>query len=813
MSKKLSDAKLKEYRQWLESEYLKILDLGRLKEFSINKKIAWLSESITHYNPLAGNMWRFTSLSNLTYLLPVKRYEYITTVMSISRKKSFTGSHQKKSTVQFHTNYAFLYSTSDEFTYLSMGHTFKSADGEYRYRFIPVSQFTEMYSYFTDIIAPYEKHIIAQAKKGAFTLKSGIHMPGQRSDEKYNNFEKRLDASRLVIKIYIIIFIIEATGKRNGYISNHINDGYLEAMFSDEDLRVFEKIYNTQNPVEITHLRTRMTTLMGSTGTFTDTMCGQKVIPLRAKEVEDLENIRYDTWREIYISSFMGDIVVNNVAPGFPIFKDYMMLHANPEHAKDFYDNQVNHVKLDHSTTASKIVRDLESVRRNTFVVDPIKKKELYISYKFEGLSDVIEMPMDYAEKNLIMADYAVCTLSENVGRTFGDLPRMLHIKDLNLRVGPIFKNVLFFAKIVFEYTYNLYVANTRKGIIHTDLHVNNVTTFDKQLLTHLQTGKFRPGITNPHIIYEILGTPYVFPHIGRYGCIIDFSRGIVSEEQLSETFSKRVVRDIINKEKKRILQKYEYLLPDFFRDNESSLRAAVEDLFPTVFKLFSAIDMFIFSQGAIQMIKAHVLGDPVNMQAYGDRVTIEEHILPLLEKIHEITFEQLTSEMFKVISRKVIKPEDIEWPNAVIIRECFAYAKVGTYDVSQSFIGLTYNNEPDPDNANFNPSRISLIDYFVAENPMPYNVRDYKDFPPLCKLDKAIEMKLSITEIMVDNWKKYNKYLEQESLEDKTEKIKKEAREQRDERRGVDMTPTKKDKELIKTEPGFSSEEIYYET
>ena len=73
--------------------------------------------------------------------------------------------------------------------------------------------------------------------------------------------------------------------------------------------------------------------------------------------------------------------------------------------------------------------------------------------------------------------------------------------------------------------------------------------------------------------------------------------------------------------------------------------------------------------------------------------------------------------------------------------------------------------------------------------------------------------MKLSITEIMVDNWKKYNKYLEQESLEDKTEKIKKEAREQRDERRGVDMTPTKKDKELIKTEPGFSSEEIYYET
>lgn len=822
-SDRVTEKKLKAYTDWAESEYLIIVDPSRLKEFAVKNKISWLSSSLTHFNPILGNFWRYASLMNLTYLLPVKKYEYSTTVMSISRKKSFSGTFRKakgKQTIQFHTNYAFLYSSRDDggsdgnfhFDYLSMGHTFKSADGEYRYRFIPVAQFNEVYTRHAHVIEPYERYIIKQAKRGEFTLKSGIHMPADTSnrksaqDNERKAFEQQLDASRLVLRIYVIIFIIEAVGKLEGYISNHINDGYLDAMFGDADFKEFEKIYAQQDKNYVTSLRLRMTTLMGRTGSFTDTMCGQKIIPLRAKEVEDLENIRYDTWREIYISSFIGDLVINNVAPGFPLFKDYTLLYADPEQAKDFYDNQVNHIKLDHSSTAAKIVRDLEGVRRSTFVVDPIKKKELYISYKFEGLSDTIEMPMDYAEKNLIMANYAVCMLNENVGRTFGDLPRMMKIKPMRLRIGPIFSKVMFFGKLAFEYIYNLYAANLRAGVIHTDLHINNATTFDRKKLIETNTGVFQPGVTNPHIIYEVHGTPYVFPHIGRYGCIIDFSRGIISEEQLSKTFPKRVVHDIISKEKKRVLQKYETFFPDFFRDNESALRAAVEDLFPVVFKIFSAIDMFIFSQGAMQMIKMHILGDADNLATFGDREVIENQIMPLLQKIYDIAFEQLTGQMFKVITRKISKPEDLEWPNAILIRDCFAYAKADAYNPSTSFAGTPYASEN-------TDGHVTLVDYFVLDNPMPYNIRDYEKFPPICKLDKAIEMKLSIADIMIENWDNYKQYLAQESLEDKTEKIKKEAREERDERRGVNMTPTKKDKELIKTEPGFSSEEIYYDT
>lgn len=800
------------YREWTKKEYLKILNLSSLKKYATDNNTAWLVNAIKEYKTQFGSIWRFTALAELTYFLPIKKYEYITTVFSISRQRSLPGTFRKarsQKTMQYHTNYAFLYASRDDsgkfaFEYVCTGHTYKSADGEYRHGFIPASQFMNLYDEYYDIIEPYEKHVIACAKRGDFSLKSVSHFPDGSGNVR--KLQDELDAHRLVIKFFTVTFIIQAANYYVHLASLHTSAGFKEAMFGVDDIKIFADIYEKQDKDRSRLMMTQFLNVRTSEKvTAIVTMCGQKIIPLRAKELEELENIRYDTWREIYIGQRMGDLVINCISPSFPIFKDYTLLRADPQEAKDFYDNPVNHIKMDHSEVAATVVRELEDVRRKTFVIDPFKKKELYVSYKFEGLSHTIEIPMDYAEKNLIMSNYSICMLNENVGRTFGDLPNIIQNRVMQIRIGPIFASRMMFSKYIFEYVYALYCMNHHMGVIHTDLHVNNVTTFDKVKLMNIDTGAVHPPNVNPHIVYGVHDTCYVFPHTGRYGSIIDFSRGIISEEKLYEQFPKRTAKGIVEKEKKRILSKYEMLLPDFYRDNESALKAAVEEKFGVVFKLFSAIDMFIFSQGAAQMIRTQILTD-TRLKEYGDRSVIESEILPLLDEIRDIAQETLTGDMFKVFARRAdeLRESDFAYPNLRIIQSCFKHALVGAYDpMAQPPIIGTVREIVEP----------QLIDYYSVDNPLQYNTREYDNFPPISKLDYIIEHKLPLFTLGVEKWEEHLEYLEHEDMEEKTEKIRAEAKEEKKLRRGTDTKPSKKDLERLKNEPGFTSEEIYYDT
>jgi hypothetical protein len=808
-----TEAAILAHREWTKKEYMKIINLSTLKTYAASRHIMWLSKAINGFQMRFGSIWRFATLAELTYFLPIKKYEYVTTVFSISRQRSLPGTFRKarsQKTMQYHTNYAFLYASQDDkgkfaLEYVCTGHTYKSADGEYRHGFIPALQFTKLYDEYYDIIEPYEKHILACAKRGDFSLRSTSHFPDGKSGSA-RKLQAELDAHRLVIKLFTVTFIIEAFNVYVHYASLHTSAGFKEAMFGVDDIKTFASMYEKQDKDCMRRMMTQFLNVRTSekSGNMV-TMCGQKIIPLRAKELEELENIRYDTWREIYVGQRMGDLVINCISPSFPIFKDYTLLRADPQEAKDFYDNPVNHIKMDHSEVAATVVRELEDVRRKTFVIDPFKKKELYVSYKFEGLSHTIEIPMDYAEKNLIMSNYSVCMLNENVGRTFGDLPNIMQNRVMQIRIGPIFASRLMFSKYVFEYVYGLYCMNYHMGVIHTDLHVNNVTTFDKVKLMNIDTGAVQPPNVNPHIVYGVHDAYYVFPHTGRYGSIIDFSRGIISEEKLHEQFPKRTAKGIVEKEKKRILSKYEMLLPDFYRDNESALKAAVEEKFAVVFKLFSAIDMYIFSQGAAQMIRTQILTD-TRLKEYGDRSVIESGILPLLEEMRDIAYETLTGDMFKVFARRAdeIRESDFAWPNLRIIQTCFNHALVGAYDpMGQPPIIGTVREIVEP----------QLIDYYSVDNPLQYNTREYENFPPISKLDYIIEHKLPLFTIGVENWEEHLKYLEREDMEEKSEKIRAEAKEEKKLRRGTDTKPSKKDLERLKTEPGFTSEEIYYDT
>jgi hypothetical protein len=324
---------------------------------------------------------------------------------------------------------------------------------------------------------------------------------------------------------------------------------------------------------------------------------------------------------------------------------------------------------------------------------------------------------------------------------------------------------------------------------------VNNVTTFSKiGKIINPYTGELGRGIANPHIVYGVHGEYYAFPHIGRYGSVIDFSRGVISEEKLREQFPKRIAHDIVEKEKKRILQKYESLLPDFYHDNESALKAAVEEKFAAVFKVFSAIDMFIFSQGASSMVRTQILNVDKNVDTYGDRKVIESQILPLLDRIRERALETLTQGLLSIFNTPATEIDlaRIEWGNLAILRECFDHARIPTYDPGEG---------------------VQILDYYSVDNPLVYNVREYENFPPICKLDYIIREKLPIYGIGVANWQKHLQYLQEESIEQKVEKIREHAKTEKLLRRGKDTTPTKNDKERIANEPGFTSEEIYYDT
>lgn len=775
---------IQKYYKWYEKTYSDIIGLDKLKKYAIDNSIGWLIKACDNFIYLYSSIWRFETMSNLKFLSIPMKTEYIFTIFKISRPTD---------DINYTTSYAIMYSIYNEkeidHQYVSISPTYKSADGEYRHRFIPVKQLLDHKTKYSNLYDDVESMILEQANNGDVSFQTNTFYPKYiKTKNDYNKIVKKFDTSidrnRFVPIFYAAVWFLEFNRFIRKRSENHIADGFHAAMFdyfpqqvggkhnSDEkrdensyDLDIWNKHKDfLDTPTEAGDFYHMLFNIIPNPNQKTlVSECGQKLIPMTIYDVEAIQDIRLPPWREMYITSLASDLVINGITPGIPIMNDWFFIQSTN---KDMFDNKINHMKIDHSIIAMDIVHQLESSRKNTYVIDPINKDEIFISYNMEGLSQAIDIPMDYAEHVIIMSNYTLCSLEEHLGRTVADIPHLMMYESYQRPMGPMFKDYRFFAKYMFEFIYNLWCLNSKLGVIHGDLHLNNATIFHKTSTIAMDTGKIK--VNDPYKIIGVGDNWYIFPHRGRHSALIDFSRAFIWNPNLDKDFEPHQITNIKNNHKLRIIQTLERDLPDFTSSRKALIELALERDFDSVYCVFKAIDVYKFMKGMSILIERDILNNKKHLKAYADKTVLEKQILPLLTNLVNAAYDFITKHIELIINNNPNQSLQIPEPNLLFFR-FFEEFKITNFQTPVVDIGL--------------------IDIFRDQNELKYNVRNYDNFPPMVRFDYIQEHNLDMDKLHQERFVEMEQYFQEHPPQQSIDQIRDETIESKAERRGTPVS------------------------
>lgn len=733
-----------DFDNWYIKNYKETIGLKEaVKKYKKNK--IWVAANLENIKIGYSSIWRNHILMMLNSSTFPKKIEYITTVFNLQRKNQ-------------NINYGMMYTWMDDHKkfqneYIAIGPTYKSADGEYRARFIPYNQIM-------DFINNNRKHFdkfVKHCEDNKLQFKATSFFP----DKVHKKFAKRIDELSLPQIVYFCTWLFDVYYYDLKIISNHIAENYIAVIVGPGDVEFYkELISNWKHYFSHIIMLSELQSKKVSAQKFVDITCGQKIIPLHVKEIEQIGDIRYKTWRELYIGKLVGDLTINGISPSFPILANWFLICANQV---ELYDNEITHIKFEHSEIAKEIIVKLENARRNTF--EEKSGREIYFSSNLETLSESIDYSIVYSEKEIMLSDYSLCILNEYAGFTMADFiqnDRKKH-KITIMQTGYIFTDHLMFSKYMFEYIYGFYCMNLHIGLIHADTHLNNVTLHTlHKYYDHFNSRMF---ISDSYILYDLTETGddlYMFPHHGKYAVIIDFSRGLLNGEKLYKVYPEEKVDEYIGMQRRRIVKLWMSEFPDFMGDKEHLLEAALFRDFDATFKLFSAYDSYKLCTSMKNVLLAEALN-------------IRPESMKLLDDVISLSGEILTVGAMNLLNGKTT--EIGEFPNLTILKKCFSHGHISQYKERSL-------------------SELSIVDYFNATNKIQYSTSEPEKFPKSIKYDEIVKADFPIVKDLVyHRYNRMEKYLATHDIQKNVADISNEVREEEYLRRGY----KNKKKEIIK--------------
>ncbi len=343
---------------------------------------------------------------------------------------------------------------------------------------------------------------------------------------------------------------------------------------------------------------------------------------------------------------------------------------------------------------------------------------------------------------------------SEYVGRTLRDMPAIIQqarkiSSKLKSDTHMVFTDNGLFTKHMFEYIYAFYCMNTKLGIVHGDLHMNNTTINRLYNTKHVDGSSF---IANPHAVYIVNETAYCFPHLGMFSTIIDFSRAIIGDyKRVVDEFSIRYADMYFSDQNERVLQILFQYFPTLFEQHKDAITKLAQTNFPLMFKIMTAIDTYTIMTNIAAMFT-------IDTAFSKGKIDIAPGAEALLRKLIDHAELLVTTNILAALEGTISVPEDIEWPNLIILSEHFkSYilddAKMKKYPAE----GPEFN----------------IIEIFNSNNEIQYEIEDYDTWGPLLSLDKAIELykKYKLPAEKFNEWLAFKNYDEDAILQDLTAK------------------------------------------
>jgi hypothetical protein len=703
MSETKNDEKRQEYitaiRKWYSDEYLKTVNLNSLENKAARDFLQKADLNVwSHKNRIAHNVQiiKHTFLCNKT--------DMITTCFKVG--------FDATSCIYGYLHSQFVPGKKPDIVhkFVCTGPTFRSQDGEYRNRLISWVQFQQLFDKYGEIFEQIEKAVIDKIEQGSLTFQTDFYYPaGFTYGER--KFEDMINNLRLPIKFYILCWAHDYYAIHNKIVENHVNPAYQYIFYQPDDKDIFESILGKIGQVGYWELQSRISRHYANVNdldhNLLEPQCGQKIFPLSVFEAIRHDDIHFNVWREIYITNMATNLVLNLISPSFPFINNWFYIQS--AHG-GLFDNIAMHDKYAHSSIAENISSQLKNTDKLNYVNNDRTKG--FISNKFAKLSRALQKSIVYADSDIRLTELAVCMTSEYVGRTLRDLPILIANKEHLPGLDLSFTDTHIFTKHMFEYVYAFYCMNSKIGMMHGDLHMNNATI---GRLYHMTNKKNIPYVKDPHIAFIIDSEVYMFKHVGLFSIIIDFSRAILGDHaRLEHEFSERFAEQYFKDQRTRVLQMIYHYFPKLMNKYKDKIEVLLTNSYPLMFKILTAIDTYVIMSNIAAMFG---LDDAFT---HG-KIKIAPGAINLLKKLSTMAEHLVVSNIRAAIEGRISSPDDIEWPNLLILQKNFTEYKLTPERMKES---------------------VTVVDIFNSNNDIVSDIDDYDSWGPLLSLEKEIELR-----------------------------------------------------------------------
>jgi hypothetical protein len=623
--------KLMEYFQnWVKSDYhTRILDSINSYTDVDSELVEWVSDTMVKQN--LHSVMSYKRNESIYMML-----HYITNIRTTGKSDTTcTVFGVKKSGVKTTTNYAYLYSITKAqgvghcmatHLYYCIGPNMVSSDGEYRNKFSTVHSLDHVMVVFKDIWRDVEEYLLHKPKL-SFCQNYYTH-----DSDSIHILKDSINSNRLAINLFILAWINQAFMFHLKLDGAHIDGDYKNNMFDAEDNLFMQQLIEAYTVQRIRQLYAQSGYIHSEYTSksitkqqkWNNPRMGQKIIPL-SEEEQKYGGIQYPAWREFYICEKVSDLVLNYICPGVSFTHDWFYINAVD---KKLFNNPniVNRMALlNKNNMARRATRDIH-----------------------------------------IVSDSAINILSEYTGRPINDVALLLKSKEYNRYVGNMFESPDKFFRYMFDITYALLCVNSKLNIIHGDLHLNNTT------IHNFDTYYIDTYDIDTYASYFINNTLYQFKNTGHIGTIIDFGRSLLIPPD-------HLFIHIKDEQIERILRYYIQLFPEFHKIHGDKLKNRLESDFISVFKLFTAIDMYVHTDRLLKYIEKHSI---LNTHA---------KIKKLCSSINTETLKYLTSDMKKLLDGEMTL---MQYPNLQIINKFFSQYIVKNKNKNKLSDVYFYENE-----------------------------------------------------------------------------------------------------------------------
>jgi len=580
--------------------------------------------------------------------------------------------------------------------YICISPTFDSEDGEFRNRLLLYKKFEDMFNDINLIseMAKIEENILGLIMNNDIDFELRAYtFPIQYSDI----LNQKIDSMRLLVRSFIVCLLFDGSLNINKIpMQVHTKQVYKDIITILEDHIDYENID-----------KEKLSPILNILGINTfDISCGQKLIPLTKFASISDTNINYGPWREVYISKLVSDLVVNLIGPMFPLFNSWIYLKKID---KLIFENEnIQNLYL-RSLKAKITINAIKDIRKD------IKSDDM------SELDNQLCNSIEYANSFLKMSRNSLCITTEFVGSTIPSWLNILTYKDkINDYESELFNDENNFKKLLFEWTYGVHIVHKKLGIVHSDLHANNITIMKKEKYFSIKRSE-SVNVKNPVIAYvgNDEDNTYIFPHYGYYGYIIDFSRAIfgpLTSKRINNDFGERFTDNFYRDQVGRVMQVFMRYIPSYTKKHKNTIQARILEDLDTVMRVLSYVDFISLGNNigyVLDSFKQHS-NKELPWLKNPKVVKISQSIITLCNRIGN-----RARTLFIKYIQKMVKKTSVDIPLA------------GDILLSEFFEEYKWQNWPEKKLRETN-----LCNVFNLNNPIEYSSNDYNYFPPWAKYE-----------------------------------------------------------------------------